>query len=128
MYFVISSICTVYILHVHRSVYIKTHGHVSATKKAVWHTYWCTSVLLTGTTNLPFSTSCISITTWPISIKFTHLCPPYTQPYILNIKKISPVFHKIYVPENCPIFFTFSFFTPFYTLLIHRFLSNLAHL
>ena len=65
------------------------------------------------------------------------LCPPYTQPYIPNLKEISPVVREIYVPENCLIFFTFFFFAPFYksnfeptknTLPVDRFLSNLAHL
>ena len=83
-------------------VYISRHSHVSATKKAVWHTYWCTSVLLTGTTNLPFSTSCISITTWPISIKFTLLCAPYTQPYI---RKSAQYFTKYMFPHFLHIFF-----------------------
>ena len=44
----------------------KKHGCVSAANKAVW----CTSVLFTGTVNLPFSTPHISITTGQISIKF----------------------------------------------------------
>ena len=47
---------------------IKTNGRVSAAKKAVW----CTSVLFTGTANSPFSAPHISITTKPISIKFTY--------------------------------------------------------
>ena len=38
---------------------IKTHGHVSAAKKGVWHT----SVLFTGTAKSLFSTPHISITT-----------------------------------------------------------------
>ena len=50
---------------------IKTHGRVSAAKKAIWHT----SVLFTGTANLPFSAPRISITTGPISIKFIHFMP-----------------------------------------------------
>ena len=50
---------------------IKTHGSVSAAKKAVWRT----SVLFTGTVNSPFSTSRISITTGLISIKFTYFMP-----------------------------------------------------
>ena len=53
---------------------IKTHGHVSAAKKAMW----CTSVLLTGTANLPFSTPRISMTIGPISIKYTYLSPLYS--------------------------------------------------
>ena len=47
--------------------YIKTHGCVLAAKKAMWRT----SVLFTGTTNSPFSAPHISVTTGPISIKFT---------------------------------------------------------
>ena len=48
-----------------------THGCVSVAKKAMW----CRSVLFTGTANSPFSTPCISITTLPISIKFTYFMP-----------------------------------------------------
>ena len=51
--------------------HIKTHGRVSAAKKAVW----CTSVLFTGTANSPFSAPRISITTTSISIKFTYFMP-----------------------------------------------------
>ena len=47
---------------------IKTHGHVSAAKKDMRHT----SVLFTGTAKSLFSTLHISITTGPISIKFTY--------------------------------------------------------
>ena len=50
---------------------IKTHGHVSAAKKAVW----LTSVLFTGTANSPFLAPRIAITTGPISIKFTYFMP-----------------------------------------------------
>ena len=50
---------------------IKTHGSVSAAKKAMWGT----SVLFTGTVNSPFSTPRISITTGLISIKFTYFMP-----------------------------------------------------
>ena len=42
------------------AIHIKTHGRVSVAKKAVWRT----SVLFTGTTNLPFSI--------PISLKFIY--------------------------------------------------------
>ena len=56
------SLCTVYTT-------IKTHGHVSAAKKDVQHT----SVLFTGTAKSPFSTPHISITTGPISIKFSYI-------------------------------------------------------
>ena len=52
-------------------MYIKTHGHVAVGKKAMW----CTSVLFTGTVNLPFSTPSISITTGLIYIKFIHFMP-----------------------------------------------------
>ena len=88
-----------------KCVFIKTHGRVSAAKKAVWHT----SMLFTGTANSPFSTPHISTTTVLISIKSHILYPPYTRPYIPNVKQISPVVHEIYVPENCPIFHLFLF-------------------
>ena len=53
------------------SIYIKTHGRVSAAKEVVWHT----SVLFTGTAKSPFSTPHTSITLGPISIKFTYFMP-----------------------------------------------------
>ena len=86
---------------------IKTRSSGSAAKKAVWHT----NVLFTETAILPFSMPCISITTRPISIKF--LCilyPLYMQPHIRKLKEIGQVVCEICVLENCPIFFTFSFF------------------
>ena len=49
---------------------IKTHGHVSAAKKAMW----CTSVLFTGTANCHFQ-PLISLTIGPISIKYTYFVP-----------------------------------------------------
>ena len=95
-------------------------------------------MLFTGTANLLFSAPRISITTGPISIKYTFLCPPYAQPYIPNLKEIGPVVREICVPKNYPIFFTFFFFfAPFYksnfeptknTLPMDQFLANLAHL
>ena len=48
----------------HQGIY----GHVSAAKKDVLHS----SVLFTGTANLPFSTPCISVTTKPICTTFTY--------------------------------------------------------
>ena len=85
---------------------IKTHSRVSAAKKAMWRT----SVLFTESTNSPFSTSCISIITRPISIKFTYFMPSYMHSYTPNLKEIGRVVWEICVPENCTIFFTFFFF------------------
>ena len=48
--------------------HIKTQGRVSAAKKDVWHT----SVLFTGIAKSLFSTPHVSITSGPISIKFTY--------------------------------------------------------
>ena len=86
--------------------FIKTHGRVSVAKKAVWHT----SVFFTGTANLPFSTPYISTTTGSISMNFTDFmsCIYATLQYIPNFKEIGLVVCEIFVPENCPIFFTFS--------------------
>ena len=53
------------------AVFIKTHSHVSAAKKAVWHT----SVLFIGTINSLFPIPHMSITTGPISMKITHFMP-----------------------------------------------------
>ena len=98
---------------------VKTHGHMSVAKKAVW----CTSVLFIGTANSPFSSPCISITTGLI-IRFLSnfhiLCPPYTRLYVPNLKEISPVVRKIHASENCPIFFTFFFFAPFYKITLRH--------
>ena len=112
---------------------IKTHTCVSAAKKAVWHT----SVLITGTANLPFSTSRISITTWLISMKFTYFM--HTIYATLHTKfegnwpsSLGDTYVKI-----APFFTFFFFFTPYYksnleptknTLLMDLFISNLAHL
>ena len=51
-----------------------------------------------------------SITTRLISTKLHILCPPYTQFYLPNLKKIGSVAPKIFVPKNSPILFTFFFF------------------
>ena len=83
-----------------------THGRVSVAKKDVRHT----SVLYTGTTKLSFSTFCISTTTGPIVTNLFILCLSYTQLCVLFVKKICSVVGKIFVPENCPTFFTFFFF------------------
>ena len=114
--------------------YQDTQSCVSSQESRVAH-----KCVITGTANSLFSTPCISITTGPISIKFTYFISSlYMRPYIPNLKEISPVVREICVPENWPIFFTFFFFfAPFYkcnfeptknTLLMDRFLSNLAHL
>ena len=112
---------------------VKIHGCVSAAKKAVWHT----SVLFAGNTNSPFSTSHISITTGQISIKFIYFMPFIYAILLTKFKEICCVLYEICVPENCPIFFTFFFFTQFYksnfeptkdTLFLDQFLSKLVHL
>ena len=95
---------------------IKTHDYVSAAKKAVW----CINVLFTGPANLLFSTPHISITTVPISIKFTYFMPSIYAPYRPNLKKLSSIVIDISVPENCLIFFMF--------YSSHRFTkANLSH-
>ena len=114
--------------------YQDTWSCVSRQESRVAHKY----VIFTGTTNLPFSTPCISITTGLISIKFTYFIFSIYTPYIPNLKEITLEVCKICVSENFPLFFTFFFFyTPFYktkfeptrnTLLVNGFLSNLAHL
>ena len=85
---------------------ITTHGCVLAAKKAMWHT----SVLITGTANLPFSTSCISITTRLISMKFhvlyaLHICDLTYQIW----RKLAKQEIRMWcVSENCPILSHFS--------------------
>ena len=89
-----------------RTCDIKTYvyGCVSVAKKDVRHT----SVLFTGTTKSPFSTSHISITTGLISIKFTYCMPSI---YITFQTKFEENWISI-LRDICfwklPIFFTFS--------------------
>ena len=59
-------------------IMIKTHGHVSVAKKAIWHT----SVLFTGIAKFPFL---ISISTKP---NLNIVCPLYTQPYISKLAQM----------------------------------------
>ena len=69
-------------LNAAKSLKIKTHSSVSAskkTKKDMQHT----SVLFTGTAKLPNSAFCISKTTKPISTKFI-----YFLPYIYTTSQI----------------------------------------
>ena len=111
--------------------HIKTHGCVSAAKKAVWHT----NVLFTGIATLLFSTPHISIATTSIFIKFTYFMPSIYATRHIKCEENCLVFHEICFPEYCPIFFTFFFFfAPFYksnfeptkySFLVDRFLSNL---
>ena len=69
------------------TIIIKTHGCVSAAKKAMWRT----SVLFTVTPNSPFSTPRISIATGMIYIKFTNFMSSiYTTLHIYQIWKKSP--------------------------------------
>ena len=91
-------------------IHIKTHGRVSVAKKAVWRT----SVLCTRNGNLQFSTPHISITTGIIYIKFINFMSSIYMTLHTNLKEISPVVYEICIHENCPIFFTFFFFIPFY--------------
>ena len=56
-----------------------------------------TQVLFTGTTNSLFSTPRISITTGPISIKFTYFMPSIHTTIHTKLKKIGPVVHEIRV-------------------------------
>ena len=82
---------------------IKTHGHVSAAKKPCGtQVYYLQEPLTRHFKPL--------ISQWSLSRFLSNssiLCLPYMLLYILNLKKIGPVVHKICVSENCPIFFTF---------------------
>ena len=96
--------------------FIKTHSSVSAAKKTKEDARH-TSVLFTGTVKLPNSAFCISKTTLPISTKFTYFLPYiyiHMLLHISNLKDITLVVLEIFVPENCPIFFTFFFFAQNY--------------
>ena len=88
---------------------IKTHSSVSAAKKAKKDERH-TSVLFTGTAKLPNSAFCISKTTKLISTKFIYFCLTYTLLHISNLKENTSAVLEIFVPKNCPIFFTFFFF------------------
>ena len=81
---------------------IKTHGHVSAAKKAVWRA----SVLFTGTANSPFSTPRISITTRLISIKFTYFMPYIYVTLHTKFERNRPSSSRdVFLHENCPMHF-----------------------
>ena len=81
---------------------IKTHGRVSVAKKAMWRM----SVLFTGTADSLFSIPQISLGRF-LSYSYI-LCPLYMQPYMPNLKNISPVVYEICVHENCPFSSHFS--------------------
>ena len=89
---------------------IKTHGHVSVTKEAMW----CTSVLFTGTVNLLFSTARISITTGLISIKFTYFMSSIYSTLYTKFEKIGQVVHEKCVHEIIP-------FSSHFSSFLHRF-------
>ena len=89
-----------------------------------------TQVCFTGTIKLPNSAFCISKTTKPISPPNLYIfCLTHTK-----LKEIASVFLKIFVPENCLIFFTFSLHKITNIFKSHKnnlpmfcFLSNLEH-
>ena len=125
----------VFVHYIHSHVYIKTHGRVTVAKKAVWRT----SVLFTGTANLPFSAPRISITTGPISIKFTYFMPSIYAALHTKFERNRSSSSRDTCSWKLPYFFTFFFFffAPFYksnyepsknTLPVNRFLSNVAYL
>ena len=82
----------------------------------------------------PNSAFHISETTKLISTNLYIFCLTYTQLYISKLKEIASVVLKIFVPENCLIFFTFFeqkitkiFKSHKNNLFMLRFLSNLEH-
>ena len=74
------------------------------------HRLFLFGMLFTGTIKLPNSTFCISKTTKPISTKFIYFCLTYTLLHISKLKEITSALLEIFVPKNCPIFFTLFFF------------------
>ena len=114
-------------------LHIKTHGRVSAAKKAMWRT----SVLFTGTANLPFSTPHISINTGPISIKFTYFMPSIYMTLHTKCKGNQLSSSQDMFSWKLAHFLHIFFFALFYksnfepsknTLLADKFLSNLTHI
>ena len=86
------------------TVYIKTHSSVSAAKKTkedVRHTiiYWYLKIQ-------PSISPKLLCQFLPNLYTF---CLTYTLHHISKLKEIALVVLKIFVPENCPIFFTFFF-------------------
>ena len=91
----------------------KTHSSVSAakkTKKDMRHT----SILFTGTINLLNSTSCISKLPSRFLPNLYIFCLTYTLLHISKLKEIALALLEIFVPKNCPIFFTFFSFAQNY--------------
>ena len=86
-------------------MWIKTHSHVLAAKKSVWHA----SVLFTGTVTSPFSAPFISVTTYQFLLIYI-LSPPYTY-MTMHTKfegnKSSSSQDTVCVPKNCLTFFAF---------------------
>ena len=120
-------------------MYQDTWSCVSGQESRVMHKFmWRTSVLFTGNNNSPFSTPCISITTMPISIKFTYFRFSIYATQHTKFERNQPSSLRDMCSWKLPNFFTFFFFfAPFYksnfqptksTLPVDRFLSNLAHL
>ena len=74
-----------------------SHEHYKKPKEDMRHT----SVLFTGTINLPNSAFCISKTTkLSLLIYFLHYVHNYTLLHISKLKKIDSVLLEIFVPEN----------------------------
>ena len=60
---------------------------------------WHTSVLFTGTVKLLISTPCILL---HAKIHLFISCPPYTQSYVLSLKKVGLVLIRYFILENYP--------------------------
>ena len=109
--------------------HIRTHGHVSVAKKSVWHT----SVLFTGTTNSPFSTPGISITTEPISMTFMYFMPSIYATLHTKLKRnrlsSSRDMCSLKLPHFLHILLFFFFLACFTKVTLNQpKTSNLAHL
>ena len=88
------------------SVYIKTHGRVSAAKKDA-RAQVCYLRDRSSSRFQPIITQKL----WRLFLLILHiLMSPYTAPYIPNLIGIAPAVPEIRAPETCRILFVFFFF------------------
>ena len=120
----------------HSKCYIKTHSSVSAAKKTkkTCGTQVC-YLLVPQSCQIQPSISPKLLSQFLPNLYI--LCLTYTLLHISNLKEIASAVLEIFVPKNCPIFFTFSssshkitntFKSHKNNLPMYRFLSNLEHL
>ena len=101
---------------------IKTHSSVSAAKKTkkMCGTQVCYLLVLQSYQIQPSVSP--KLLSWFLPNLYI-LCLTYTLLHILNLKEITSAVLEIFVPKNCPIFFTF-----FFLLLRTKLQIHLSHI